>query len=56
LDPANFSLTAKAVVDGFVDYGLIPDDDSKHLLGPDMRRDESLPRGMTMHIFNLGEG
>lgn len=36
-DPANLAPTAKAVVDGLVDAGLIQDDDSKHLDGPDMR-------------------
>ena len=30
--------TAKAVVDGLVDAGVLPDDDAKHLLGPDLRR------------------
>lgn len=33
-DPANFHPTVKAIVDGLVDYGLIVDDDAKHLTGP----------------------
>jgi crossover junction endodeoxyribonuclease RusA len=37
-DIANWHPTAKALVDGFVDYGLLPDDDDRHLIGPDMRR------------------
>lgn len=53
LDPHNYTLTAKAVVDGLVDYGLIPDDNSKFLVGPDMRRDETLPRGLTLIITEV---
>ncbi|WP_406153171.1 hypothetical protein OG217_05600 [Streptomyces sp. NBC_01023] len=33
-DPGNWSPTAKAYVDGLVDAGLLPDDNSAHLLGP----------------------
>lgn len=54
LDPHNYMLTAKAVVDGFIEYGLLPDDSSKFLTGPDPRRDESLPVGLTMRIFKIG--
>jgi len=36
-DVGNLYPTAKAVVDGLVDYGLIVDDDDRHLIGPDMR-------------------
>jgi Holliday junction resolvase RusA-like endonuclease len=36
-DPANWAPTAKAIVDGLVDGGLLPDDDHRHLTGPDMR-------------------
>lgn len=36
-DPANWHPTAKALVDGLVDAGLLADDDATHLLGPDMR-------------------
>lgn len=53
LDPHNFMLTAKAIVDGCVDYGLVPDDNSKHLIGPDPRRDENLPLGMHLQIIPL---
>ena len=31
--------TLKALVDGLVDAGLLPDDDARHLQGPDMRLD-----------------
>lgn len=36
-DPANWAPSAKAAVDGLVDAGVLPDDDDKHLIGPDMR-------------------
>lgn len=36
-DPNNLWPTVKACVDGFVDAGLLPDDDHKHVIGPDMR-------------------
>lgn len=54
LDPHNYNLTAKAIIDGFVDYGLLPDDNSRCLIGPDPRRDEGLAVGMTMQIIPLG--
>lgn len=53
-DPANFYPTIKAVVDGLVDVGLLPDDDDKHLIGPDLRRGGYGPssqfRGVTLLI------
>lgn len=36
-DPNNLWPTVKAAVDGFVDAGLLPDDDHTHVIGPDMR-------------------
>lgn len=36
-DAANLAPTAKACVDGLVDYGLVADDDNTHVTGPDMR-------------------
>lgn len=36
-DPGNWYPTAKAILDGMVQAGLLPDDDHKHLTGPDMR-------------------
>lgn len=54
LDPHNYTLTAKACVDGLIEYGWLPDDCSKFLTGPDMRRDESLPKGLTLRIFGSG--
>lgn len=43
-DGHNYYPTLKACVDGLVDYGLIPDDNSKHLDGPDIRIGEPIPR------------
>ena len=37
-DPHNWMATVKPIVDGLVDAGVLPDDDAKHLLGPDLRR------------------
>jgi len=39
-DVGNLNPTIKAAVDGLVDAGLLPDDDDKHLEGPDLRRVE----------------
>lgn len=38
-DPLNFSHTIKPLIDGLTMSGLWPDDDSRHLIGPDPRRD-----------------
>jgi hypothetical protein len=36
-DVHNYYPTIKAVVDGLIDYGLLPDDSSEYLIGPDLR-------------------
>lgn len=36
-DPANWHPTGKALLDGLVDAGLLPDDDATRVVGPDMR-------------------
>jgi hypothetical protein len=36
-DPNNLATTTKACVDGFVDAGLLADDDWNHVIGPDHR-------------------
>ena len=36
-DANNWQPTAKALIDGAVDAGALPDDDIAHLIGPDMR-------------------
>lgn len=46
-DPLNWADTAKAAVDGFVsDANILPRDDHKHLLGPDMRIGDIGSRGV----------
>ena len=37
-DSHNWMATVKPIVDGLVDASVLPDDDAKHLLGPDLRR------------------
>ncbi|WP_427422685.1 hypothetical protein [Lysinibacillus fusiformis] len=44
-DVHNLMPTVKAAVDGLVDYGLIEDDSTKYLLGPDLRVGDKLPSG-----------
>ena len=39
-DVANYGVTAKAIVDGLVDSGLLEDDDNTRVIGPDMRAGE----------------
>lgn len=36
-DAHNLMPTLKALIDGYVDAGLLPDDDDEHLVGPDLR-------------------
>jgi hypothetical protein len=42
-DPHNYMPTLKAMVDGFVDAGVLTDDDKHHLQGPDPRCDLLAP-------------
>ncbi|MFE3449655.1 hypothetical protein ACFXJ8_12035 [Nonomuraea sp. NPDC059194] len=55
-DPANWYPSFKAAVDGLVDAGVLPDDDDKHLVGPDMRLGP-VQRGsqLVLHIYELLE-
>ncbi len=48
-DVANVHPTVKAIVDGLVDAGVLPDDDDRHLMGPDLRRAFG-PASITLHI------
>ena len=53
-DPANLNPTIKAIVDGLIDYGLLPDDDALHLDGPDLRAGEKRDKpGLTLTITPL---
>ena len=55
-DANNYWPTAKAAIDGFVDAKLLPDDDHLHLVGPDMRIDESHgTRGIVKLRFEFTE-
>ena len=49
-DPGNFYPTAKAVLDGIVESGLLVDDDWKHVAGPDMRHGGIGPARLVMTI------
>lgn len=53
-DPGNWAPSAKAVIDGFVDAGLLPDDNSERLLGPDPRIGAPVPGSqLVFHITDL---
>jgi len=50
-DPGNWYPTAKAVIDGVIAAGrLLPDDDSSHLVGPDMRMGAPVARGTPVQL------
>lgn len=50
-DPNNTNPTLKALIDGLTrDYGLLPDDSSKYLVGPDMRRDDGVAEPGTHEV------
>ena len=52
-DAANLYPSFKAAIDGaLVDTGCLPDDDSKHLIGPDMRLGEPYPGGRLVLIVH----
>jgi hypothetical protein len=44
-DAGNYAPTAKAVLDGIVDAGVIPDDSNTYVVGPDLRQGEPWPAG-----------
>ncbi|MGC0251528.1 hypothetical protein [Pseudactinotalea sp. Z1748] len=45
-DPENAAPSVKACIDGIKDAGVIPDDNSDHVIGPDYRRETGkAPRG-----------
>jgi hypothetical protein len=49
-DVGNLMPTAKPVVDGLVDAGVFPDDDNRHITGPDLRPGDPVPRGATPYL------
>lgn len=53
-DVHNLIPTLKAVIDGLVDYGLVADDSTKYLTGPDMRvSPEPGPASITLTIQEI---
>lgn len=53
-DVHNLMPTLKALVDGFIDAGMLPDDDDRHLVGPDVRAGEGLsPAGFYGFRFTI---
>ncbi|WP_104087064.1 hypothetical protein [Arthrobacter sp. GMC3] len=53
-DVHNLVPTLKAVIDGLVDYGLVEDDSTKYLTGPDMRvSEETGPASITLTIKEI---
>lgn len=44
-DAGNYYDTAKPVLDGLVDAGILPDDSNTYVVGPDMRQGEPWPGG-----------
>ncbi len=55
-DVGNAHPTVKACIDGLVsDYGLLPDDDDAHLLGPDLRRGPNLLVLTPSLVFTITE-
>ncbi len=61
-DVHNLYPSIKALVDGLIDYGLLPDDNHRHLVGPDLRYGPKVakrPGGVSgevvLTITDLGE-
>lgn len=53
-DPANLAPSAKAVVDGLVRFGVLSDDDWRHVVGPDVRRGrDGVPPRLVLGIYLL---
>lgn len=52
-DPNNLWPTIKAIVDGVVDSGLLPDDDHLHVIGPDMRHGGTGEPSVLMRIVSI---
>lgn len=56
-DQGNWYPSAKAAVDGLVDAGVLADDDSTRLVGPDMRLGPVVKGSqIALHIWNLTLG
>lgn len=53
-DPNNLAPTTKAIVDGFVDAGILEDDSVKYVIGPDHRHGGKGAPEIVMEIIELG--
>lgn len=53
-DPHNLMPTLKPVIDGLVDYGLIPDDNTTHLAGPFIHHGGYGPEKLVLVIQPVG--
>lgn len=53
-DVGNLALTSKATIDGLVDAGVLVDDDSAHVIGPDLRAGETGPRRFVVRLYPAG--
>jgi crossover junction endodeoxyribonuclease RusA len=54
-DVHNLAPTIKALIDGCVDAGLLPDDDDTHLIGPDLRPYVAGRKGLVVLDFEFEE-
>jgi hypothetical protein len=54
-DPANWYLTAKAAIDGLVDAGVLLDDSTRHVTGPDMRAGTVQPVNRLLLVIRRAE-
>jgi len=52
-DVHNLYPTAKHLIDGMVDAGLLPDDSDEYLIGPDMRKDPDPSRLADWFVFTF---
>jgi hypothetical protein len=53
-DPGNLYPSFKACIDGLIDAGVLPDDDAKHLDGPDPRIGDVCKGGrIVLHVTKL---
>lgn len=51
LDPPNYADTVKAVIDGVVDAGVLPDDSGKHVIAVTYREGARWPRTTVEVLF-----
>lgn len=52
-DVGNLQPTAKALVDGLIDYGLLVDDSDEYLTGPDLRRGPKTTTGRGLIVLTV---